>query len=318
MRSRTHMTSKGRWDRGLTLIEVLVVISIIGLLAALLIPAVQAAREAARKARCTSNLRQLGIAMHQYEGAVGVLPSLGNGPGLSPHMMILPYIEQGALYRAFNFELADVEPANHTVILTWVDCFMCPSDRGTDARLRCTNYAGNAGWRYYADQSNNGAFTDHRKEPLVSFASMADGTSGTALMAEWVVGDGSRTGQDPARLNYITPPLEVPAQFDRFLVACERDSMRFESATRGTKWYMASIGRTTYNHNLTINKRSCLNGKRGFGFEGAWTAGSRHPGGANVVFADGHVSFVRDSVDARLWGDVSTRSGGEVVDLSGL
>jgi prepilin-type N-terminal cleavage/methylation domain-containing protein/prepilin-type processing-associated H-X9-DG protein len=302
--------------RGFTLIEVLVVISIIGLLVAILIPAVQAAREAARKASCASKLRQLGIAMHAYESTVGVFPSLVNAKrGYSPHAMLLPHMGEAPLYAAFNFTMDRSDLANRTFAATWVDLFLCPSDHDPAHRRPNTNYAVNAGWRYQVDGKNNGVFTA-QDEPLTSLSAIRDGTSVTALMAEWIVGDGTRTGQDPARLTFHTPLLTEKDQFEQFLVACEQGSKRFDPAMRGIPWVAAGMSLTAYNHNLTIGKRSCLNGVQAK--EGAWTAGSRHSRGANVVFADGHVSFLRDSIEPRLWQAIATRAGGEVVDPNAL
>src|SRR3954466_10465266 len=136
--------------RGFTLIELLVVIAIIGVLIALLLPAVQAAREAGRRIQCTNNLKQMGIALHNYEGALGSFPSgeistlikpswvmpAGNcnaapperGPGWGLFALAAPYLEQQALANALNFSLSIPDPANGTVRATRVSVYVCPSD----------------------------------------------------------------------------------------------------------------------------------------------------------------------------------------------
>src|SRR4051794_4965595 len=124
--------------RGFTLIELLVVIAIISLLIALLLPAVQAAREAARRAQCVNNLKQVGLALANYEQAQKVLPpgyvsnfdAQGNdtGPGWGWASMILPQLEQPAVFNAINFGLGVESPANLSARLSTINAFLCPSD----------------------------------------------------------------------------------------------------------------------------------------------------------------------------------------------
>ena len=124
--------------RGFTLIELLVVIAIIAVLIALLLPAVQAAREAARRIQCTNNLKQLGLALHNYETAVGALPMtmslLGTGntvyydTGWSAQARLLPYMEGNPLFNAANLSVFKEDPPNSTVISLTVDAFICPSE----------------------------------------------------------------------------------------------------------------------------------------------------------------------------------------------
>ena len=162
-----------RRPRGFTLIELLVVIAIIAILIGLLLPAVQAAREAARRSQCTNNLKQIGLAIHHYLTANDVLPPVGgidvlgnsSGTGLVPqtasvHLRLLNYLEQRAVYDAYNFSLADVAAgtsvaANTTVMATAIQGYLCPSDPnpgsladlvgGYNARVTCVNYAANGG-----------------------------------------------------------------------------------------------------------------------------------------------------------------------------
>ena len=124
--------------RGFTLIELLVVIAIIGVLIALLLPAVQAAREAARRAQCTNNLKQMGLGLHNYEAVAGAFPpsdvlsGTGNSVrwynGFSVHVRILPFMEQGIAFNSLNFSYNHLAIQNTTVVGTKVSIFACPSD----------------------------------------------------------------------------------------------------------------------------------------------------------------------------------------------
>ena len=137
---------------GFTLIETLVVIAVIGLLVALILPAVQAAREAARRVQCVNNLKQLGIALRGHVDSFGTYPSgsgtrYGNGSYLVP---LLPFIEQRVAYDAINFTDTSVSSllnnSNATVEVMDVSCFVCPSEPKSSEPIKRTNYAGNAGF----------------------------------------------------------------------------------------------------------------------------------------------------------------------------
>jgi prepilin-type N-terminal cleavage/methylation domain-containing protein len=133
--------------KAFTLIEVLVVMAIIGLLVALALPAVHSAREAGRRAQCINNLRQMGIALHSYASAYGVLPCGQGGRGQSMLVSVLPYLDQNRLYHAFNFDLGVGElDANRTAIATRVATLLCPSDPAAWRQFAPTNYAGNLRW----------------------------------------------------------------------------------------------------------------------------------------------------------------------------
>jgi len=204
-----------RARRAFTLIELLVVIAIIGILVALLVPAVQSAREAARRAQCTNNLKQLGLAMQSYHSAVNAFPpgivttadypgSIGSWTVWSPQAMLLPYLEQAPLFAAANFNWAccfdgpDADAINSTVYLTRIGPFLCPSD-GNAGVENINSYVGCLGssTRQYPDDGRtNGVFQvydGNGHTSSVTFTQLTDGTSGTIAFSEALVGDYDRT-----------------------------------------------------------------------------------------------------------------------------
>jgi prepilin-type N-terminal cleavage/methylation domain-containing protein/prepilin-type processing-associated H-X9-DG protein len=215
--------------RGFTLIELLVVISIIGVLIALLLPAVQAAREAARRAQCTNNLKQVGIALHNYHEVNDCFPpgniqarrgdlSLVNNGAFSVHARLLGFTEQAPLYNAINFSVScandSTQQLNTTVTSTRLSLFLCPSDTPPTwnsidgGGVACgNNYAACMGssLEFSADQSGgppNGVFfylgTTGRP---VGLAGISDGSSNTIAFGEWRVGDGNP--------NLFTVPTDI-------------------------------------------------------------------------------------------------------------
>src|SRR4051812_23986500 len=153
--------------KGFTLIELLVVIAIIAVLTALLLPAVQAAREAARRTQCVNNLKQIGLALHNYESTWAALP-MGEMPGaLTPQVALLGFMEQNQIYNAINFNLGSrwiwTEQASVTVGRARVSAYVCPSEiytaNNSDGyNYWATNYAWNAGTWWPRTKSWDGLF----------------------------------------------------------------------------------------------------------------------------------------------------------------
>jgi prepilin-type N-terminal cleavage/methylation domain-containing protein/prepilin-type processing-associated H-X9-DG protein len=201
-REESDMTRNPR--PGFTLIELLVVIAIIAVLIALLLPAVQSAREAARRAQCTNNLKQMGLALHNYHQAVGSFPagatkafpytsSIASGYETiwgtwSPHSMLLPYLEQQPLYNACNFnwtnEYGDGSNINLTVFTTKINSLMCPSD-GQVGMVWLLNYEGSIGPSgSIGSGASMGIFAGI---VCYSIQSVTDGTSNTIAFSEALV-----------------------------------------------------------------------------------------------------------------------------------
>jgi prepilin-type N-terminal cleavage/methylation domain-containing protein len=168
----------GKNRNALTLIEILVVLTIISLLLALLLPAVQAAREAARRVLCTNNLRQCAIGLHAYISAFDVLPGGQGGAGHSLHVAILPYLDQEVIYNSFNFirGASGIDSENLTIRNTTVATFAYPSDP-QQPLVRGNSYAGNVGDVLRQD-TYNGIFNVATLAPRnLSVSDVTDGTS---------------------------------------------------------------------------------------------------------------------------------------------
>ncbi len=286
--------------RGFTLIEVLVVLAILAILVGLLIPAVQAAREAARRTQCANNMHQLGVALANHATRREALP----------HNLesILRDIEQTEFYKALH---GGTPAAGHlTVGAKSISVFLCPSDHlpsGDDGRG--SSYAGNGGVGFTsAGPIDNGAFG-------ASIRDFTDGLSNTAAMAEWLRFAAGSALRERNRSVLALPGLE---QLDAFAEACRNVDPATASLdainAKGYRWDLPGFGNSLYNHILRINEPTCTNG--GQADQGAWTAGSRHASGANCLFADGHVAFLKDSIATATWRALGTRSGGEVVSAA--
>jgi prepilin-type N-terminal cleavage/methylation domain-containing protein/prepilin-type processing-associated H-X9-DG protein len=303
-------------ERGFTLLELLVVVAIIGLLTALLIPAVQSAREAGRFAYCKNNLRQLGIALHSYQSAYGILPAGQSGTGFSVHASILPYIEQSNAYHAMNLSAGTPSAANNTAHNIGVSVFVCPSDP-LPTPPRYTNYGVSSGTMVNGSRFDGLFCCSPLQSPQnIDFAAVTDGTSVTAAMAEWLVG--RRGVSDPRRNVFQLQGGTGPIPAEQFAADCRRLTGAVEELNdhiKGQDWMGGAWAGTIYNHFLPPNAPSCMNTPRSE-VMGACSAASRHPGGANVLLADGHVSFTRDSTDVNVWRAMGTRNGGETAAVA--
>jgi prepilin-type N-terminal cleavage/methylation domain-containing protein/prepilin-type processing-associated H-X9-DG protein len=336
--------------RGFTLIELLVVIAIIGVLIALLLPAVQAAREAARRSQCTNNLKQLGLAIQNYIDSNGALPPTGtnhtltanfNDYGMKPRL--LPYLEQQNLVNALNFSFFYNEARNVTVTSATVNAFLCPSDGNMNRRAMAaapsvafgeTNYGNNIGTLLnFAGSAFDGPAYSLSPGNIISqtvtLASIRDGTSNTAMHSEWV--KGRNIAIDGKNMVYIvpvsytvgtSPPLvngDVIASAKALSDQCQASTTKSTMATKGFSWMFMSCGiGGGYSHINTPNKKACYfsnhnanpNSIKEVTVVGA---SSSHSSGVNVGFLDGSVKFIKDSVSLPTWIAIGTMNGGEVI-----
>ncbi len=332
-----------RRRRGFTLIELLVVIAIIGMLIALLLPAVQAAREAGRRIQCTNNLKQLGLGLHNYEGVVGALPpqlilgGSGNSVtwygGWSVHGRLLPFLEQGTMFNAINFGIDYESPPNLTVTGMTISVFLCPSEVRPQAEIGpfgslagVTNYGFCMGdwfvWGGFGGQENRSAFAVNRSR---RFADFRDGLSNTVVASEGKTFQGYT--RDCGGLANISDPNFIPLPSANYLaVAPEYNGCSFRPKQGHTVWADGHVHQSGFTTAWPPNKSTRggpsgnedidINGqreKKGGPTFAAVTARSYHPGGVNALMGDGSVRFVKSTVDGTTWRSLGSIQGGEIV-----
>jgi prepilin-type processing-associated H-X9-DG protein len=332
--TRRHARSARR--KALTIVETLVTLSVISLLAALLLPAVQAARESARRGQCLNNLREIVVACAAHESARQAFPYtsvnyLGSDkivhPACSPHERLLPYLEQGPVYGQIDFgdlplDISTDPPSsmnNGRLVPLALGVFRCPTDSGlpggnnyracmgfgpgifTAAETSVCTDAGNA----------SGAFVNSRS---VTPAEFLDGLSATVMFSERVMG--SRGAYRPF-LDYRVYLGNICSVNDAMGI-CSSLAVGPTDSNGGSTWLFGGWRQTWYNHVLTPNSRipDCNSGPLSSGGgNGAYTARSYHPGGVNSAMADGSARFVSEDVDILVWRAISTRRGGEAQSL---
>jgi len=325
---------------GLTQIELLVALSVIGILVALLIPAVQSAREASRRVQCQSRLHDLGRAFNSFESARLAFPS-GQEPSVdklglgrlystsffSPHVQLLPYLDQAALYSQLNtsFDLAfyfDPE-LSPSAAKKDVPVFRCPSDPeavGTNYRA-CTGPAPYAIKSKLDPDGGLGAFACVARLRASDFR---DGLSSTIAFSEKL-----KSAKPPHQFSandfwfsgtfYLLgyqPPTDLMVSICNSL---EGTPPHYQPNC-GRSWAIAGYDFTWYNHSVTPNDEiydcsvqsySQTGGTPSGG--GVYKASSNHTGGVNCAFGDAHVRFISDSIDLSVWRALSTRAGSDPI-----
>jgi prepilin-type N-terminal cleavage/methylation domain-containing protein len=311
--------------RGFTLVELLVVIAIIGVLVALLLPAVQAAREAARRGQCQNHLRQVGIAAHNYHDTMRSLPPGDQQPNrASAICRLLPFLEQSNKYQQFDWSVDIHTHANNTEARKQdVKVFLCPSDQspgrffvGAEPMGR-SNYLSNLGRRgWFRDTGGVFFFNSYTR-----FAEITDGTSNTALFSE--VKRGPVNGTDPmsgalgalvsTRLAAGTWDGDAQADF-RPPTQCDDVNLPTLKYTGG-QYHRGFLSTSFYTHTVPPNYRGrdCI---RDVGFDkGHYAARSYHPGSVNLLLGDCSVRSVNDSVDIEAWRAAGSKGDGESIGL---
>ncbi len=314
-----------RVRQGFTLIELLVVIAIIATLMALLLPAIQKVREAAARMICGSNLRQIGIAMHNYHNDYGHFPP-GRGTPFplvfSTHAYLLPHVEQANLQNLINFTRAplpfggDDGSANNAAAITRLKLFRCPSDDAVvpGSPYGPTNYVAcmGSGTVNFANLSNGDGVFYH--DSRVAIRDIRDGTTNTVAFSESLIGNGQTstgaTPGDPRR-----EVLELAGGTDTTPADCSTGGgSKIWSGQRGAKWINGHYGDTIYNHFYLPNAREwdCGNG---FHNKALTAARSMHNGHVMILLCDGGVRPVANTVRLDVWRAVSTRAGQEPLNL---
>ncbi|MFH1922015.1 MAG: DUF1559 domain-containing protein [Planctomycetota bacterium] len=321
---------------GFTLVELLVVIAVIGILIALLLPAVQAAREAARRMHCRNNLKQIGLAMHNFENTWGVYPSSYEGiPGTagnwSAQVPLLPYLELGRMYEEVDLSKGCTEIYIDGTRLSAhrIPTYLCPSEINDRVRLESDgtpkhyplNYGYNVGtWFVYdpiTKQGGDGAF--HPFDRLKP-ADFRDGMSSTLAFSEV-------KGYEPYFRNLRNPAV-LPMPTDPGQV-CGLGFSEFKQNTGHTEWSEGRSHQTGFTSTFTPNTE-VLCSQGGVVYDVNWTnhqeglppdvptfaavtSRSYHPGVVNALLMDGSARSFSETIERRVWQAMSTRNGGETV-----
>lgn len=322
MRRGTQNSGRGAF----TLVELLVVIAIIGVLVALLLPAVQAAREAARRMSCSNNLKQLGLALHNFESAYKKLPAgeYSAANYFSPKVLLLPYMEQTALFQQFDLTQAIYSEHNTIPGVNTVPIFLCPSDPNSSRR---------AGWGWTSYHPNSGTHVMYNGWdgvfgpvsnqagkagiPEITLGSISDGLSNTAAFSEVALG-ASSSGSPKSRFDVFasswstgdinTARNELMGKNWQSLEIAGGGTWR----DRGYPWVEGSPWRTWYNHLLPPNRPAFQNGDW---WQIVSPSSSFHPGGAQTVLCDGSVKLFPENIDGVVWSAMGSRNGGETFTM---
>jgi len=329
-----------RTSRGFTLVELLVVIAVIGTLVGLLLPAVQAAREAARRGSCANNLRQLGLALHHYHDQHGSFPGFGwtTMTSFSVQARLLPFVEQANLQNLIDFRQPlylgsphnqTLNPVQAAAARTRLHLLRCPSDGWEDLLLSKPGEILAGGNYMVCSGSGRGTNYDLRypTDGLFYYGSgrgfrdMLDGSSNTLAMSESLLGwrqdvSGPLPGVEAVRRLIGALPAGhgpgpgLPGLVDPDLAALLR-SVTYWYGNRGFGWIVGKPSATSFCAYEPPNTAVPDLASGGIGF---YAARSNHPGGVNALLGDGSVRFVNQSIARGSWQALATVAGREAND----
>jgi prepilin-type N-terminal cleavage/methylation domain-containing protein/prepilin-type processing-associated H-X9-DG protein len=298
-----------------TLIELLVVIAIIAILIGLLLPAVQKVREAAARMSCENNLKQIGLALHNYHSAYQTLPPGSNTSGFTVVALLMPYLEQTAVSNQINFNASPDSSANGGPNGTSIKILLCPSDPfaalppGQGGNNYFANYGTNI--HFFRDQSvANGVFA--LRDSGIPLLNITDGTSNTVAFSELLKGDFNNATYSKADWINVSA-VGLPSTADQAYSICQQanpQNLSYQCFSAGGEWLGDDRTGTAYTHVVPPNTTSCV-WLANLTF--ATTASSAHPNGVNVLLCDGSVRFASNSVSLSTWRALGTRSGSDVV-----
>lgn len=325
---------------GFTLVEALAAVAILGMLLGLILPAVQDAREAARRTECSNHMRQLGLSVQGYHATHGFFPPTSglSGPTTAPRIdrqfsvftQLLPYLDESKLYASINFNVgaADLydEPdpsrvrgqeANSTARSTRLRFLLCPSDaRQRSGPTAGANYRSNNGtWRSHGP--SDGPFSSELW--LRSAGSATDGLSHTVLFSEKLRGGTDPDEVDP-RSGMFQALIPGSSTLDEARAICRdrNDGRTDHRPEAGLAWFFGTFSHTWYNHIHPPNDvvPDCY--VRGYHpVVGIFGARSNHPNAVTIGLADGSARAVKDTLELEVWRALGTRNGGEILGGQG-
>lgn len=318
---------------GFTLVELLVVIVIIGLLTAILLPAVQSAREAGNKVKCRNNLKQIGLAIHNYYNMWGCFPPGrfrnpvdGQGRCFSAYAYLLPFLEANQLFEQIDFNM---NPEDSPVLDTTITFFLCPSDanntlQGTNA---VHSYPLNTGTTYPLSESSpsgspvTGVFYENSR---TMFNTITDGASQTVCISETAHSDlnGPSTWDGHSKTNGFVlargnDNATTGPELTDYASQCHGSGLKLQQ-TRGSRWLYGAPGHSMYNHIRPPNDPGidCRGGLPHSIRTNYWwdrlshnvTAHSKHPRGVHALFCDASARFVLNTIDLPVWKAMGSRN----------